>query len=161
MEAEVPSNRLWKNFFGSSDARIFPIEMILDECDNRMCFDRERRIVLSEANFVTYVDRQRAFHGYCPMDEHIVPQRARHRAASLSYDECGEGVHDEVPARDEFPVSGSQGCSRKERRRDGRVDMQDAVPAQILRRVPWCAWCLSEREWRRGRRRTGAGGHIQ
>ena len=66
-----------KRFFGSSDGRIFPIEMILNVCDNRMCFDQERRIVLTEANFVTCVDRQCAFHGYCPMDEHIVPQRAR------------------------------------------------------------------------------------
>lgn len=93
-------------FFGSSDARIFLIETILDVCDNRMCFDRERRIVLTEANFVTCVDRQCAFHGYCPMNEHIVPQRARHRAAFLSYDECGEGVHAEVPARGRVPSFG-------------------------------------------------------
>ena len=33
----------------------------------------------------------------------------------------------------EFPVSGSQECSPKGRRRDGRGDMQNAVPAQILR----------------------------
>jgi hypothetical protein len=97
------SNRCRKMFFGPSGARILPIEMILNVSDNRMCFDRERRIVLTEANFVTCVDRDCAFHGYCPMDEHIVPQRDCHRAASLSYDECGKGLHDEVPARGRVP----------------------------------------------------------
>jgi hypothetical protein len=37
----------------------------------------------------------------------------------------------------EFPVSGPQACLPKGRRRNGRVDMQDSVPAKILRRVPW------------------------
>ena len=106
MEAEAPLTDCGKRFFGSSDARILPIEIDLDACDNRMCFDRERRIVLTEANFVTCVDRHCTFHGYCPMDEQIVPQRARHRAASLSYDECGEGVHEEVPARGRVPSFG-------------------------------------------------------
>ena len=95
-----------KMLFASPGPRIFPIETILNVCDNRMCFDRERRIVLTEANFVTCVDRQCAFHGYCPMNEHIVPQRARHRAASLSDDECGAGVHAEVPARGRVPSFG-------------------------------------------------------
>jgi hypothetical protein len=54
-----------------------PIETILNVCDNRMCFDRERRTLLTEANFVTCVDIHCAFHGYCPMDEQIVPQRAQ------------------------------------------------------------------------------------
>ena len=102
----MPLTDCGKRFFGSSDARIWPIEMILNVCDNFMCFDRERRIVLTEANFVTCVDIHRVFHGYCPMDEQIVPQRARHRAASLSYDECGEGLHDEAPAGGRVPSFG-------------------------------------------------------
>lgn len=114
-------NRLWKNVFCLSRPSDFSIEIIFNARENRMCFERESRIAHTEANFVTCVDRQCAFHGYCPMDEQIVPQRARHRAAPLSYDECGEGVHDEVPARGEFPVSGSQGCSPKGRRRNGRA----------------------------------------
>jgi len=58
-------------FFASPGPRILPIEMIPNVCDNPMCFDRERQIVLTEANFVTCVDRRCAFHGYCPMDEQI------------------------------------------------------------------------------------------
>ncbi len=84
---EVHLTDCGKRFFVSSGHRILPIETILNVCDNRMCFDRERRIVLTEANFVTCVDRHCTFHGYCPMDEQIVPQRARHRAASFTFDE--------------------------------------------------------------------------
>ena len=76
-----------KRFFASSDARILPIEMILDVCDNRMCFDRERCTVLTESNFVTCVDRLCAFLGYCPMDEHIVRSVLSHRASPFTFDE--------------------------------------------------------------------------
>ena len=69
---EVHLTDCGKRFFVSSGHRILPIETILNVCDNRMCFDRERRIVLTEANFVTCMDRYCAFHGYCPMDEQIV-----------------------------------------------------------------------------------------
>jgi hypothetical protein len=144
-------------FFGPSGARILPIEMILNVSDNRMCFDRERRIVLTEANFVTCVDRDCAFHGYCPMDEHIVPQRDCHRAASLSYDECGKGLHDEVPAR---------GASSKFRdpngvRRKGGEEMGGGTCRIRYPRIFYGGYRGVSILFERERRRAGAGGHIQ
>lgn len=38
MEAEVHLTDCGQRFFGSSDARILPIEMILNVCDSLMCF---------------------------------------------------------------------------------------------------------------------------
>jgi hypothetical protein len=157
----VPLTDCGKRFFGSSDARIWPIEMILNVCDNLMCFDRERRIVLTEANLShAWTDSVRStgiaqwtstlFRNVLVIGPHPCHMT---NAEKVYMTRCRHGG--------EFPVSGSQECSPKGRRRDGRVNLQDAVPAQILRRVPWCARCLFKRERRRGRRRTGAGGHIQ
>lgn len=76
------------------------------------------------------------------MDEHIVPQRARHRAASLSYDECGEGVHDEVPARGRVPSFGiprvfaERAAKRWEGRLAGCGTRADSTAGTVVCEVP-------------------------
>jgi hypothetical protein len=66
-----------ERLFASFDARILSIGMNFNVRDNRMRFDRERRIVFTGANFVTCLDIQCAFYGYCPLGEQIVSQRTQ------------------------------------------------------------------------------------
>jgi len=120
-----------KMFFASPGPQILPIETILNLCDNRVCFDRERRIVLTEANFVTCVDRQCELTNIAQWTSTLFrsvlvigPHPCHMTNAEKVYmTRCRHGG--------EFPVSGSQECSPEGWRRDGRVTCRMRYPRRF------------------------------